>query len=294
MAKPKINELSSREDYVVEQFAVMKKINKIADKLFDLYYVDIDRNSELSPMMRTMVPLYYVDPLNPEHPSCYILEGSSSIPYLERMVYITPYVNAKNKYEYDLSGWKGLLITPTEFNAKTKDFRKTKLEPMVIMGERFGGDRFNQSLILREANTPAKQELVIPFLQLPNRKMSGEDAYFGALNELIYTPFYRYLYGYMGRGLKFIPIPQEKVVELYENDVVDLITEDEDIVTVTKSLFPCITREQRFSIAKVSNPAIDTSQGRFHYVVMEESLNEFGSSYITIYTLLAALQMKRD
>lgn len=294
MAKPKINELSSREDFVVEQFPVMKKINKMADRLFDLYYVDIERNSELSPMMRTMVPLYYVDPLNPEHPSCYILEGSSSIPYLERMMYITPYVNAKNKYEYDLSGWKGLLITPTEFNAKTKDFRKTKLEPMVIMGERFGGERFNQSLILREANTPAKQELVIPFLQLPNRKTSGEDAYYGALNELIYTPFYQYLYGYMSRGLRFTPIPQEKVIELYENDVVDLITDDEDIVTVTKSLFPCIAKDQRFCIAKVSNPDIDTSQGRFHYVVMEEMLNEFGSAYVTIYTLLAALQMKQE
>ena len=58
MAKPKLNELSSREDFLIEQFQYMKKLNKMAAKLFDLYYIDVDRNSELSPMMRNMMPPY--------------------------------------------------------------------------------------------------------------------------------------------------------------------------------------------------------------------------------------------
>lgn len=291
MAKPKVNELSSREDFIIEQFPTMKKINKIADKLFDLYYIDVDRNSELSPMMRGMVPTYYVDPNNPEHPGSYIIAGKSSIPYLERIMFVTPYVNEKSKYEYDLSGWKGLLITPVEFSNRTKEFRKTKLEPMVIMGERYGGERFNQSLILRESNTPAKQELVLPFLNLPNRKMAGEDAYQQALQTLIYQPFYQYLAGYIRQALSFTSIPQEDVIDFCENDVIDMTTGDGDIVTVTKSLFPCIAKDHRLSIAKVNSDEVDSTGGRFHYVIQEEILNEYGASSIIIYTLVAALQM---
>lgn len=294
MPKPKVNELSSREDFVIEQYQYMKKINKIGDKLFNLYYIDVDKASELSPMMRGMVPTYYVDPNNPEHPGAYILAGTSSIPYLERMVFVTPFVNGKGKYELDLSAWKGLLVKPDEFNTKTKDFRKTKLEPMVIMGERFGGERYNQSLILRESNTPAKQELVLPFLQLPSRKSEGEEAYQAGLNELIYKPFYQYLPDYIYRKLNFVGIPQDTLDELCENDVADLETDDGDIVTVTKSLFPCISKDQRFSIAKVMEPNIDTSEGRFHYIVQEEMVNEIGVASIIIFTLLAALQMTEE
>ena len=290
MPKPKINELSSREDFVVEQYATMKKLNKICNKLFELYYIDVDRNSELSPMMRSMVPLYYVDPNNPEHPGCYILAGRSNIPYLERIVYVTPYVDAKGKYAMDLSGWKGVMIPPAEFEAKCKDFRKSKLEPMVIMGER-GGDRFNQSLILRESNTAAKQELVLPFLQLPSRKMEGEDAYQHALRTLVYDPFYQYLDRYLHQGLRFVSIPPETVEALYENDVADFITDDEDVVTVTRGVFPTISRDQLFSIAKVEKSDIDTSGGRYHYVIMQEDVTENGMAYITTYTLLAALQL---
>lgn len=294
MPKPKVNELSSREDFVIEQYQYMKKINKIGDKLFNLYYIDVDKASELSPMMRAMVPTYYVDPNNPEHPGAYILAGTSSIPYLERMVFVTPFVNGKGKYELDLSAWKGLLVKPDEFNTKTKDFRKTKLEPMVIMGERFGGERYNQSLILRESNTPAKQELILPFLQLPSRKSEGEEAYQEGLNELIYKPFYQYLPDYIYKKLNYVGIPQDTLDELCENDVADLETEDGDIVTVTKSLFPCISKDQRFSIAKVMEPNIDTSEGRFHYIVQEEMVNEIGVASITIFTLLAALQMTEE
>ena len=293
MAKPKINELSSREDFVVEQFATMKKVNKICNKLFSLYYIDVDRNSELSPMMRSMVPLYYVDPNNPEHPGCYILAGRSLVDYLERIVYVSPYVDAKGKYAMDLSGWKGLLVTPTEFEARTKDFRKSRLEPMVIMGER-GGERFNQSLILRESNTAAKQELVLPFLQLPNRKMAGEDAYQQALRTMIYNPFYQYLDRYLYQGLKFTSISKDDVDDLFDNGMIDMITEDGDIVTVTRGIFPSMTRDQLFSIAKVPQPDVDTSGGRFHYVVLQEDVTETGTTYIATYTLLAALQMRAD
>lgn len=290
--KPKVNELSSREDFVIEQYASVKKLNKMAGKLFDLYYIDVDRNSELSPMMRSMVPTYYVDPNNPEHPGAYILAGKSVTSYLERMMFVIPFVDSKNKYAMDLSGWKGLLMSPAEFILKTKDFRKTRLEPMVIMGDRYG-ERFNQSLILRESATPAKQELVLPFLQLPNRKMAGEDLYQQALQELIYKPFYQYLPGYIRQPIQYTSLSPLLVEELLDSDVCDLEMEDGDIVTVTKSLFPTLAREDRLAIGRVPNPNIDTSGGRMHYIVRQEALNEFGADYIVTYTLLAALQMRR-
>jgi hypothetical protein len=268
----------------------MKAINTMAAKLFDLYYIDIDRNTELSSMMRTMTPPYYVDPTNPEHPSCYILAGRSSVPYLERIMYVTPFVDEKGKYQYDLSGWRGLLINPVEVADKLKEFHKTKLEPLVIMGER-NGDLYNQSLILREDKTAAKDELVIPFLQLPNRKRDGEDAYMQALQSLIYDPSYQYLVGYMNRGLKFRQIESEIIQDMLDNDITEFVTLDGDRVAVTKHLFPGLkSNDQIFSIAKVDQPDIDTSGGRFHYVISQEVLKN-GTTYVTIYTLLAALQM---
>ena len=290
MAKPKLNELSSREDFLIEQFAYMKKLNKMAAKLFDLYYIDVDRNSELSPMMRNMVPPYYVDPTNPEHPGCYILAGKSSVPYLERMVFVTPFVNEKGKYENDISAWKGTIIKPLEFNEKSKEFRKTKLEPMVIMGER-NGDLITQSIIVRESNTPAKQELVLPFLMLPNRKRDGEDVYQRALQASIYDALYQYLIHYVYRAERFVAVPPEAIDAILDKGVADLYTEDGDIVTVTKNVFPCIERGQRFSIAKIRDPMIDTSGGRFHYMVAQEALTPLGQPAICIYTLMSALQM---
>lgn len=290
MAKPKLNELSSREDFLIEQFAYMKKLNKMAMKLFDLYYIDVDHNSELSPMMRNMVPPYYVDPTNPEHPGCYVLAGKSSVSYLERMVFVTPFVNEKGRYENDISAWKGTIIKPLEFNEKSKEFRKTKLEPMVIMGER-NGDLITQSIIVRESTTPAKQELVLPFLMLPNRKRDGEEAYQRALQTSIYDALYQYLTHYIYRVERFVSIPPETVDAILDKGVTDLYTEDGDIVTVTKNVFPCIERSHRFSIAKIRDPMIDTSGGRFHYMVAEEALTPIGQPAICIYTLMSALQM---
>lgn len=290
MPHPKVNELSAREDFVIEQYASMKKVNKIADKLFDLYYIDTDRSKELTTMMRTMVPLYYVDPNDPEHPGAYILAGKSSIPYIEQMVFIEPYVNAKSKWEYDISAYKGLLVTPTEFNAKSKDFRKTKLEPMVLVGEQYG-EKFNQSLVLRERDTPAKQELILPFLQLPNRKAAGADAYLDALNKLIYNTFYQYLPRYLKQDMQFRVVPKDTISTLIEEDVASFFTLDEDIVTVTRVLFPCMAVDHHVSIAKVPHPDLDTSKGRFHYIIKDEAMNEAGTIWMTIYTLVAALQM---
>lgn len=287
---PKATELSSREDFIIQSFPHMKKVNTMASKLFDLYFIDVDRNSELTPMMRTMVPTYYIDPTNPEHPSCYILAGKSSISYLERLVYVQPYVNDKGKYEYDLSGWRGLLINPVEFTDKTKPYRKSKLEPLVVMGER-NGDRFNQSLILREDTSTARDELVIPFLQVPNRKRDGEDAFQQALQMMIYDPFYQYLPRYMYHGLQFAAVPQDVIQDMIDNDITEFITLEHDRVSVTKSLFPTLKNDQRFAIARVPDPDIDTSGGRFHYVIAQEILNDHGVPYVTIYTLLAALQL---
>lgn len=292
MAKiPKTTELSSREDFIIQSFAHMKKINTMANKLFELYFIDVDRNSELSPMMRTMVPTYYIDPTNPEHPGCYIIAGKSSVNYLERMMFVTPYVNDKGKYEFDLSGWKGLLINPMEFAAKVKPFRKSKLEPLVVLGER-NGERFNQSLILREDTTSARDELIIQFLQTPNRKRDGEDAYQRALQTLIYEALYQYLPRYLNSGMQFAVVPDSTIAELVEYDSADFVTQDGDRVTVAKTMFPDLKADYRYSIAKVPNPDIDTSGGRFHYVISQEMLNEHGSPYITIYTLVAALQLK--
>lgn len=280
---------SSREDFIVEQFATAKKLNTIAGKLFDLIYIDVDRNSELSPMMRTMVPAYYVDPNNPEHPSQYIIAGKSSLDYVERLMFVRPYLSEKGKYEMDISAWKGLLITPAEFTAKTKGFRKTKLEPYVVMGER-NGDRFCQSLLLRESDTRPSDELSIPFLELPNRKKYGEDFYQETLHRLIYDEFYRYLPKYIYRGLRFTSIPEREVQILCEKGEADFYTDEGDLAIVTKGIFPTATMDHTFSIAKVPDPDIDTSEGRGHYVILEECYDKDRNVICSIYTLVAAFQ----
>ena len=86
-------------------------------------------------------------------------------------------------------------------------------------------------------------------------------------------------------------ISPEAIDAILDKGVVDLYTEDGDIVTVTKNVFPCIERGQRFSIAKIRDPMIDTSGGRFHYMVAQESLTSLGQPAICIYTLMSALQM---
>ena len=285
----KRNELSSREDFVVEQFPTMKKVNTICSKIFELYFIDTDIDNEMSVMMRNMVPAYYIDPSNPEHPSCFILAGKSLVDYLERMVYVFPYVNNKGKYEYDLSGYRGLLFNPTEFTMKVKGFRKTKLEPMVITTE-VNGERINQSLVMREDVSGAKEEHIIPFLMVPNRKRDGDIAYRDATKKLVYDPFYRYLPDYLQQDLQFIEIPQGDVVSLIENDEVEFVSEDDDRIIVSKDLFPGLKIDHKFAIAKVHEPKIDTSGGRFHYIIREDFINENGMPFISSYTLLAALQ----
>lgn len=287
MAGRKMTELSSREEFIVEQFANMKKVNKMAEKLFDLYYVDID--SEMSPMMRSMVPKYYVDPANPEHPAAYSIVGKSSVSYLERVMTITPYVNEKRKMVMDLSAWKGLLINPVEFSSRTKEFRKTKLEPMVLMGEQYG-ERFSQSLIIREGDTPAKQELVLPFLHLPSRKIDGEDAYQAALSMLVYDQFYQYMRNYRYRPLDFTDVT-DGIDAILQNGSHELYTEEGDVVIVTKSLLPTLATDQMLSIAKVEISELDSSYGRYHYIIQQSVMNEFGEPHICIYTLVAAIQM---
>lgn len=287
MPKAKRNELSSREDFIIDQFATMKKINTMASKLFHLYY--IDSGIEMSSMMRTMVPRYWVDPLNPEHPSYYILAGQSNIDYLERMVFIAPFVDG-SKYAYDLSAWKGLLINSASFTEKAGKFRKTKLEPMVIMKDHLG-ERVNQCLILRETDTSAKAELNLPFLHLPNRKRDGDEAYQAALDQSIYRQFYQYLDQYMYTSLPFKVIDLYMIEEMLDKGVVDIPTDKDDVITMSKALFPTVKLDHRFKLARVPHPLIDTSGGRYHFILSEEYLNDSGVPYITIYTLMAALQI---
>lgn len=289
MPKAKRNELSSREDFIVDQFATMKKINTMASKLFHLYYIDTDPRMDLSPMMRNMVPRYWVDPIDPEHPGCYILAGQSNIDYLERMVFITPFVDG-TKYAYDLSAWKGLLINSASFTEKAGKFRKTKLEPMVIVKDHMG-ERVNQCLILRETDTSAKAELNLPFLHLPNRKRDGDEAYFAALDQSIYRQFYQYLDQYIFNPLPFKMIDPYMIEEILDKGIVDIPTDKDDVITMSKALFPTVKLDHRFKLARVPNPLIDTSGGRYHFILAEEYLNDSGVPYITIYTLMAALQI---
>jgi hypothetical protein len=95
----------------------------------------------------------------------------------------------------------------------------------------------------------------------------------------------------MNRGLKFRQIESEIIQDMLDNDITEFVTLDGDRVAVTKHLFPGLkSNDQIFSIAKVDQPDIDTSGGRFHYVISQEVLKN-GTTYVTIYTLLAALQM---
>lgn len=281
----------SREDFAIVQFPYMKKIMKICATMFDYISITTDPTAELSPMMRTMVPQYYVDPVNPEHPGAYLIAGQSNVSYLERLMVVAPFANQKGKYEYDLSAYNTLLINTAEFSTKTKDFRKTKLEPLVLMGEQ-NGERFTQSLIMREGDTKAKDEYPISFLHLPNRKSYGEDAYHEAVETLVFKPCYQYLYRYLHRGNHFIEIPKDIIEEMKTEDVTDLISEEGDTIIVAKSILPNLKNDSIVSLAKVKDPDIDTSGGKNHYIIREESIDEdTGSVYMTIYTLLAALSL---
>ena len=289
---PKATELSSREDFVINQFPTMKKINTIANKLFDLYYIDINPEAELSMMMRSLVPTYYVDPQNPEHPGEYILAGKSSLPYAERIVRIFPYVDEKKKYEYDISGWRGLIIKPGEFQSGVKTFRKSKLEPMIVMGER-DGDRVPMNLIVREASTSAKDELVLPFLQLPNRQKVGDEAFFTAVERSIYEPCYQYLHNYFRRRHhEFTPVVESTLDELSVVGLADFITKEGDRVGVTKELIPTFNKANRYRIERVPEPDIDTFEGRFHYIIEEDIMTPMNTVGITVVTLVAALQLQ--
>lgn len=289
--------MSSREDFILYQYTNFKKLMKICGTMMDLVYITMDRESELSPSMRKMVPPYYVDPLNPEHPSRYILAGQSSIDYLERLMVVAPYVDAKGKYQFDLSGYLSLLVNVGEFEMKTKNFRKTKLEPFVIVGDRDGAS-YNQSLILREEDTPAKDELVMPFLHLPSRRSVGEDNYVAALNTLVFNPCYQYLYYYLMRSeesmMPYVTIDERTIRSCLDNDIVDFVADDGSTVIVTKMLLPCLRQMDRVQFAKVPFPAIDTSTGKNHYIIKEEMCNDAGLPYITIYTLLSALSIEDE
>lgn len=292
--RPKTNELSSREDFITAQFATIKKLNTICNKLFDLYYIDTNPENELSTMMRSLVPSYYVDPQNPEHPGEFMLIGKSSIPYIERVVRVFPYVNEKGKYEYDISGWRGLIIKPAQFIAGVKNFRKSKLEPLVVMGEH-DGERVPINLVLREKDTAAKDEVVLPFLQLPNRVKVGEENYLSALERSIYEPCYQYLHLYIRRpSQQFTPIPSEVIEELIDSGIADFCTVEGDRVLITKELIPTLNRENRYSICRVINPEIDTSEGRYHYLIQEDALTPMNTIGIRILTLVAALQIRED
>ena len=290
----KLSELSSREDFAREQFPTMKKLNSLCAKLFELYFVDIDLDAELSPMMRTMVPPYWIDSANPEHPGCFILAGQSNISYLERMIQLWPYVNERNRYEYEISAYRGLVIPPLIFNEKAKSFRKTKLEPLVAMATR-GNEQIPKSLILREESTSAKAELILDFLQLPKRSLSGDKAYLDAVNKIVYQQWYRYLPIYLSRReLLFTEVPSQTIDDIVNYDLSDFVTSEGDHITITKGILPLLSKDTEFHkyfIAKVPNPLCDTSAGRFHYVIKETFLNTRGTAYIAVYTLLAAMQL---
>lgn len=284
-------ELSSREDYIIESFADMKKVHTIASKLFEIYFVDTDPTYELSSMMQRMVPQFFIDPYSPEYPGRYVIAGKSSLSYLERIMYILPKVNAKGKYEFDLSAWKGVVINPYEFTQKIKGLRKSKLEPLVIMQDNTGGSHRPQSLVLKEGHTRMKDELIIPFLNIPNvNDYQPED--FGRLIDGVYNPFYRFLPMYLKRNnLDFYRIPPDTIEELKDEMTCTVTMPDGDFVGITKNLIPTLKLSNEYFLANVPNADVPEGSGKRHYILKEVIPDANGHPTYTLYTLMCTLSV---
>lgn len=289
----KSQDLSSREDYLIAQFQNFRDINKLAIKMFDCYYIDSEPSQDLSPMMRTVVPALWVDPNNPEYPGMYVLAGHSTVSFLERMIFITPYVNDKGKYINDLSAYKGLLINAAEFYGKTKAYRKTSLEPIVVVSDGILGEHTPQSVILRESRTKRKDEMVIPVMQLPAKSTENMALYTEILEKSVYSPFYRYLHKYLGRdNLRYMKLRPEVIDEIKDNGRADIVFSEDRVLSLSKDVMPALSPKNRYSVCFVQDADVPPESGKFHVILKEETLNERGNSTITILTLMAAIAKK--
>lgn len=286
--------LTTREDYAIEQFAFMKRLNSKLEKLYDIYYIDVDPGSELTPMMRQLVPPFFIDPLNPEYPGRYLIPGKSREGHLERVVYLTPYVDKKGKYIGDISAYKGMLFNAADFTLKCKSFRKTLLEPYVFMTEDERGSRYPEAMMIREGKTNAKEEMVIPFLKLPSRATQGEDMYQDALQRLIYQPFYRYLIGYLRVGVPTFPIPEKHIDELMDDMNSDYeCSQTGDTLTLTRDLIPGCRREYKYELGAVPRQMMPDPNGpKQHYILKEIQSTEEGMEYLTTYTLFSTIALE--
>lgn len=286
--------LATREDFIIEQFAFMRRLNSKLERLFDIYYVDVDPGSELTPMMRQLIPQFFVDPFNPEYPGRYRIAGKSRENYLERVVYVTPYVDKKGKYLADISAWKGLLFNSSEFSLKCKAYRKSKLEPYVFMGDTERGGKYPEALMIRESDTKAKEEMVLPFLKLPDRAMDGEDMYQEALHKLIYQPFYRFLIDYLRAGVPMTPIPEKTIDEIMDEMNSDyFVVETGDTLTLTRDLMPGCRREFKYEIGAVPRHLMPDPEGpKQHYILKEKQISEEGAEWMTTYTLFSTIALQ--
>lgn len=264
--------ISSREDYLINQFPDMRDINRLARKLYDVYYIDIDHSRELSPMDRIIMPNYWVDPQNPEHPVAYILAGQSSIRFIERLTYVYPYVE-KKKFRYDLSAYRGSLINSQEMFDVVKPYRKTKLNPIVE-------DKKNQkSIILKEDHDGIR----LPILNAS----CPEDIY-----HLVYQKFYHYLPDYLqNQEIHYTKIESSVIEDLMECRRVSVYAEEGDRVDLTKELFPNIKKDMELYIGRVPNPNIDQASDKWHYILIDQFLTKENIPYAVTYTLIAAIQL---
>lgn len=278
---------SSREEFMIETWPTIKKVNGIMNKLFDLYFIDSDPDGDLTNMMKTVVPPFYVDPNEPIYPGVYILAGKSSVSYLERMCYITPFVDKKRKYMYDLAAWRGTVIDPLTFNNKTKGFRKTKLEPMVIMGDGISTPtKQPQSVILKEKGMKAKDECILPFVSIPAPHVHN----YQQIMDALYAPFYNYLYNYLKtRTLNFIPVSDEDIATLKEESL-EIKMPDGDVVIISRNIVPTLKAGDSLSIAEVPDPIVPENSGKRHYILREDH-EEDENHFLTIYTLVAILSI---
>lgn len=286
--------LATREDFISEQFVFMRKLNSKLEKLFDIYYVDVDPGTELTPMMRQLVPQFFIDPFNPEYPGRYRIAGKSTDSLLERVVFITPYVDEKGKYVGDISAWKGLLVNSSEFSLKCKAYRKTMLDPIVFIGNNDRGSKYPEALMLRENSTKAKEEMVLPFLKLPDRTIDGEDAYQEALHRLIYQPFYRYLIGYLQKGVPMIELPAKTIDEIMDEMSSDYFMESTgDTLTLTRDVMPNCRREYKYELGAVPRGMMPDPEGpKQHYILKEMQLTNSGLDWMTTYTLFSTIRIE--
>lgn len=280
-------ELSSREDFIVEQFAAMKKFNTLASKVFELYYIDSNPAAELSPMEQQVLPPFYIDAMNPEYPGQYVFAGKSLLDYTERILYITPYMDEKGKYIGDISAWKGLLVNPTEFAMKTKGYRKTKLDPVTAVGDIL--DRGNgkpQAIVLRERGDRPELEYPIPFLQLPNRRVEGDQAYFDCLEQSIYRPFYHYLTDYLKGSINFEALDVRLLDDLKEYGAADILTGDGHMLSISREIMSQVSEKVQYFLGFAGMDG-----DKAHYIMKEIRPNEEGKPHAILYTLFSVLDV---